>query len=56
MITTDALRSVADEAEAAAASGNPMAMAFVLGRIAEWALTAARVAEEADEAPAETAG
>lgn len=56
MITTDALRSVAEEAETAAASGNTMAMAYVLGRIAEWALTAARVAEEADAAPAEAEG
>lgn len=56
MITTDALRALADTAETAAASGDPMMMAFTLGRITEWALAAARVAEEAAEPPAEDTG
>ncbi|WP_439596472.1 hypothetical protein [Falsiroseomonas sp.] len=49
-MTNEALRAVAAEAEAAAFTGDPVTMAFTLGRIAEWALAAARVAEEAADA------
>lgn len=49
-ITVDELRDVADRAEAAAASGDPMRMAFLLGAVAQWASAAATAAEQAEDA------
>lgn len=47
VVTTDVLRDIAAQAEQAACRGDTLAMSFMLGRIAEWALTAAGAAEAA---------
>lgn len=49
-ITVDELRDIAERSEAAAASGDPMRMAFLLGAIAQWASAAATAAEQAEDA------
>lgn len=50
VVTNEVLRDIAAQAEQAGCRGDTCEMSFTLGRIAQWALTAARAAEVADDA------